>query len=299
MFSFLGKQLNQLKKQLNPVSKGLVDLNTQLFIKPGVKGYGLIALLRVRNEGLIIADTLEHLSRFCDGIVAFDDASTDNTADLLAQHPAVLGLVRNKRWAPSVQERLEAETAHRRALIELAALFQPEWLFCADADERYVGDIRSFVHSDEAKQIDGVRLQLFDAYITPSDQAAYTKGPLLDFRAHFGIERRDILMLFKLSAAPCFEGLDKREPNLPSTAKVIVRFKVQHYGKAISLAQWEDTCDYYINHFPYEPYGKKWQARKGKAVHNGVSDFDTPLYPWGELLFAHADCIYPPPVAHE
>ncbi|GHA06342.1 hypothetical protein UN63_10035 [Oceanisphaera arctica] len=271
------------------------NLSTRLFVRPGLKTYKLIAVLRVRNESLIIEDTLEHLSRFCDGIVAFDDASTDNTAELLVRHPAVLALVRNKKWAPSVQDRLKAETEHRRCLMDLAARYQPEWLFCADADERYVGDIRGFVHSEQALELDGVRLSLFDAYMTPDDSAPYRRGPLLDFRRHFGVERRDILMLFRLSAAPRFEGLDRREPDLPPAARVAVRFAVQHYGKAISESQWEDTCDYYINHFPYEPYGKKWQARKGQAIHRGVSDFDTPLYSWGDELFARARCIYPQP----
>ncbi|MBU4555275.1 MAG: hypothetical protein KJ747_00185, partial [Actinobacteria bacterium] len=53
---------------------------------------------------------------------------------------------------------------------------------------------------------------------------------------------------------------------------------VKHYGKAISIAEWEVTCDYYIENFP-EPYRSKWSARKGCAIHT-ESDFARPLMSW-------------------
>lgn len=55
---------------------------------------------------------------------------------------------------------------------------------------------------------------------------------------------------------------------------------VRHYGKAISVEEWEKTCDYYGKHFPQ--YSEKWEKRKGKAVHNGVSDFGNKLISWKE-----------------
>ncbi len=264
----------------------------KIFIKPGIKKYQLIALLRVRNEDLILLDTLDHLSQFCDGIVAYDDASTDATYKILCEHPHVLAVVKNKKWAHTIEDRLKAETEHRRAIMNLALLYHPEWLFCADADERYIGDIRSFICSEESKNTDGVRISLFDAYITENDKIPYTGGKLKDFRKFFGIERRDILMLFRSNANPAYEGLDRREPILHSN-RIATLFYAQHYGKSISIQQWEETCNYYVNHFPYEPYGKKWEERRGKAVHAGLSDFNTPLYPWGEELFQNAVCIHP------
>ena len=46
-------------------------------------------------------------------------------------------------------------------------------------------------------------------------------------------------------------------------------------------------CDYYIRHFPFDTYGRKWLDRKGRAVHT-QSDFMRPLYDWGDTLFANA-----------
>ena len=63
--------------------------------------------------------------------------------------------------------------------------------------------------------------------------------------------------------------------------------EVFEYGKSLSVAHWEETCDYYIRHFPFETYGKKWTERKGQAIHT-QSDFKRPLYEWGEALFANA-----------
>ena len=73
----------------------------------------------------------------------------------------------------------------------------------------------------------------------------------------------------------------------PMMSKVKVDLYCQHYGKSLSVDHWEETCDYYIRHFPFETYGKKWTERKGQAIHT-ESDFKRPLYEWGEDLFANA-----------
>jgi len=46
-------------------------------------------------------------------------------------------------------------------------------MFCFDADERVTGDLRGFMEGTHSSDYDGVRVQLFDAYMTPGDHAPY------------------------------------------------------------------------------------------------------------------------------
>jgi hypothetical protein len=146
--------------------------------------------------------------------------------------------------------------------------------------------LRGFVSGLRDEECDAVRVKLFDAYMTREDHAPYTSGrALLDFRRFYGPEQRDILMLWRNRPEIGFAEGDGRTPR--GMRNVKIDLYCQHYGKSLSVAHWEETCDYYIRHFPYDTYGKKWTERKGKAIHT-LSDFKRPLYEWGESLFANA-----------
>jgi Glycosyl transferase family 2 len=246
----------------------------------------LVAMTRMRNEALILPDTLDYLSRHVDAIVAYDDASTDETVDILRAHPKVALIVANQVWEQDVEARKRAEGRHRGLLLDMAREALPhEWMLCFDPDERVTGDMRGFV-AGQSEACDAVRVKLFDAYLTPEDQAPYTSDrELLHFRKFYGPEQRDILMLWRNHEGIGFAEGDGRTPRGMTSVKT--ELHCQHYGKSLSVAHWEETCDYYIRHFPYETYGAKWEARKGKAVHT-ESDFGRPLHEWGEALFANA-----------
>lgn len=251
----------------------------------------LVALLRVRNEALILEDTLNHLAGFADAICAYDDASTDATLEILKGHGKVFLVVQNTEWQPEVERRLLSETRHRGLLLQEARRrIAFDWCMCCDADERYVGPIREFVADRALDKPQAIRIQLFDAYMTAGDDHPYPgHTSLTNFRRLFGPERRDILMLWKNSGLVHYTGLDAREPVVQG--RVESRFFCQHYGKSLSYAHWEATCEYYISHFPFDSYGKKWSERRGKALHSR-SDFDSPLFEWGDDLFANAVRIY-------
>jgi glycosyltransferase involved in cell wall biosynthesis len=248
----------------------------------------LVGLTRMRNEALLLPDTLNYLAGQVDAIVAYDDASTDDTVEILRKHPKVALIVANQAWEQDVAARKLAEGRHRGLLLDMARAELPhDWMLCFDPDERVTSNLRDFVGGLRDEACDAVRVKLFDAYMTPDDHAPYTSDrALLDFRRFYGPEQRDILILLRSRPEIVWAEGDGR--NSPRGMKnVRTALYCQHYGKSLSVAHWEETCDYYIRHFPYETYGKKWMERKGKAIHS-QSDFGRPLYAWGETLFANA-----------
>ena len=69
----------------------------------------LIGITRVRNEALILGDTLDFVGRHVDAIIAYDDASTDGTVELLRNYPKVAVIVANGAWETDIKARRTAE----------------------------------------------------------------------------------------------------------------------------------------------------------------------------------------------
>src|SRR6266481_7117576 len=123
----------------------------------------LIGITRLRNEALILHDTLNYVGKHVDAIIAYDDASTDRTLEILRSHPKVVLIVTNGSWEEDIKARRIAEGRHRGLLLQIArAQLQFNWMFCFDADERVTGDLRGFTEGRRAGDCDGVRIQLFD-----------------------------------------------------------------------------------------------------------------------------------------
>ena len=267
----------------------LRDCERVIAANPGLLGatHFLLGVTRVRNEALILRDTLDYVGREVDAIIAYDDASTDRTLEILRSHPKVALIVANGAWEEDVAARLIAEGRHRGLLLQTAhERLRFEWMFCFDADERVIGDLRGFAAGPDAGDCDGVRIKLFDAYMTPDDHAPYRPDrALAGFRRFFGPERRDILMLWRNRPEVFFSQQHAREPG--GVERVTTDLYCQHYGKSLSVEHWEETCEYYMRHFPFDTYGRKWRDRKGRAIHT-QSDFMRPLYEWGDALFANA-----------
>ena len=239
----------------------------------------IVGLIRMRNEELVLQDTLDSFSNIVDGIIIYDDASTDSSVSIASSHKNVLHVIENKEWR---SDRATEETRHRQELLEYAKKYSPKWLFYSDCDERFEGDIRKYLLSSHSDNVDGIRIKLFDAYMTKEDRDAYVTGELYNFRKYFGPERRDILMIWRNKSEVKFEGLDKREPKVKGD--IITKFYCQHYGKSLSEDHWEETCEYYSKNFP--KYAEKWEKRKGKAIHE-KSDFDRKLYSWKNVKKNH------------
>ncbi len=264
-------------------SERMIAGNTELLAQK----HFLIGITRVRNEGLVLRDTLDFIGRHVDAIIAYDDASTDRTLELLRSHPKIALILANGAWETEVKARRTAEHRHRQLLLQCAReKLRFDWMFCFDADERITGDLRGFASGPRAEGCDGVSIRLFDAYMPPDDCAPYRPDQeLLDFRRFYGPEQRDILMLWRNRPEVFFAEGHEREPG--GIHRLRTDLYCQHYGKSLSIEHWEETCDYYIKHFPFETYGRKRLARKGQAIHT-QSDFMRPLYEWGDVLFANA-----------
>ena len=125
----------------------------------------LIGITRLRNEALILRDTLDYVGTHVDAIIAYDDASNDRTLEILRGHPKVALIVTNGSWEEDIQARRIAEGRHRGLLLQTAREhLQFDWMFCFDADERVTGDLRGYMERTHSSDYDGVRVQLFDAY---------------------------------------------------------------------------------------------------------------------------------------
>jgi len=236
----------------------------------------IAGITRVRNESLIIKETLDHFSVYCDaGIYVYDDVSTDNTVKICKKHPNVKGVISTGVWDT---DRETAEWQNRQAVFDFANSKDSniDWFIYFDADERMYFDLDAKILENS----DAVAMRLFDFYITEEDKDRKYNGNLPILRQKVGPEFRRIIMMFKNQPGVSWNKPDQREPNLKFGSQVTVAGFVKHYGKAISIQHWEDTCNYYANNFP--KYAEKWEKRKGKAIHM-ISDFGRKLYRFDEL----------------
>jgi len=235
----------------------------------------VFGVTRIRNEEDIIENTLEHVSSFVDEIYIFDDCSTDSTISKCLKFPKVKRILQAKTWETNPHKRQVLEGTQRQTIYNEAIKNNPDWIYYFDADE--YADLDSIELSDTS--YDAYALRLFDFYITPEDiEKSYKE------RKFMGPEYRDILTLFRP-----INGL-RFYSRVPQANFINIGHKgfIKHYGKAISVEQWEETCNYYIN-FLYESQpgnstiSEKWKKRKGKAIHT-KSDFNRELIKWEDRL---------------
>lgn len=228
----------------------------------------IVGITRVRNEALILADTLRHYLERCERVLLYDDCSTDDTVEIAEGFDRVT-VIRGDEWRA---DRVAENTRHRALLLDHAISVGAEWCLCFDADERLVGELPDL-------RADGYRFRLFDGYLTADRQELYSGGSLADLPRLWGPEYRDIVMLFRADRA-IYDTPGQRQPKVRGRVENADVF-VKHFGKCLSVEHWEETCTYYGEHFP-EPFRSKWRGRRGKAIHT-LSDFGRPLYRWRDV----------------
>lgn len=229
----------------------------------------VIGLMVVRNEAAIVQDTLDDMAEFCDCVVVQDDASEDETRAICAAHPVVADVLVKYVWEP---DRTIAQARDRDRVLKAARKYggADDWFVYMDADERIDFDWLVL----EGLSAGAVKMRVFDFYITAADV-----GLRYDARRWLGPEYRKIVMAFQGRWGAGYGGPCQREVTLRPGCGILHAGSVKHYGKAISVEEWERTCDYYSRFVP--KYAAKWEARKGKAVHER-SDFGRELIRWEE-----------------
>ena len=229
----------------------------------------IIGLLRIRNESEIIRNTLDYMATFCDFAIVYDDCSTDDTVEICKSHPLVRHTIEGMHWS---RNRKRAEFRNRQVLLDTGRQYaeKDDWFVYQDADEYIEFDFNKLYESDSI----AVKMKLFDFYITPDDIEAHYMD-----RKWLGPEYREIIMAFKNHPNLSYDSPDQREVHLNHKGNILEDGYVRHYGKAISIEEWNRTCEYYGNHFP--KYSEKWKKRMGKAVHE-TSSFGLPLIQWEE-----------------
>lgn len=225
----------------------------------------------MRNESAILKDTLDAWAKFCtEGIYIVDDVSTDNSVEIARAHPAVRDVQVADFWDP---HRERAEWFLRQmALIRAQQDSGPDdWFVYFDADE-FLYDFTDY-ELFEKPEVKAIACRLWDVYITPEDKDKSWKE-----REMVGPEYRTIPFFFRNSPYLRYQHPDQRIVDLEPGIQIPVAGSIKHFGKGFSVAQWEKTVDYYVKFWP--KYAEKWRKRKGKAIHDGYSDFGNKLVHW-------------------
>jgi hypothetical protein len=93
----------------------------------------IACVMQLHNEAFHLEGCLSHLAAYVDGIVVLDDASVDNTLDILQRESTVVDCIRKPAQQPHVWNELE----NKQLLLKRAQQLGFDWVLCCDADERY------------------------------------------------------------------------------------------------------------------------------------------------------------------
>ncbi len=113
----------------------------------------LLCLTPFRNSESDLPGFFRSVTAFCDGVVALDDGSTDETARLLAANRNVFMLLKNR-----VRRTYAGwnDADNRQRLLEAAGQFYPDWIIQLDADERIDRNsgqaLRKFLDTEACKE---------------------------------------------------------------------------------------------------------------------------------------------------
>src|SRR5947208_2295438 len=131
------------------------------------------AILFVRDEGDIIAQTLAHLAGWCDAVYVFDTGSEDHTWDAVVDASR-----RDCRIIPEFRGEVPFNSGLRAWGFERVRgrARDRDWFVRADADEFYDVRPREFIESRLRRGEGRVCAQMYDFVLTTRDVRAWETG---------------------------------------------------------------------------------------------------------------------------
>lgn len=197
------------------------------FIKPKIK---ITAMLAIKNEEKYIGKVLSDLSEYVDSITILDDASTDNTRQIVKEFSKVKKLIVNDSSLPRHEGR------DRNRLFKLAKGIETDWFICMDGDEIFEDKMKENIQKlCSVKNIDGYFFRIFHMW----------NG--YEFFRYDGIWKNQLrLKLFRnLENYDLFENkklhVQTKPINLPIEMTSFSELRIKHFG----YSDYDDTLRKY------------------------------------------------------
>jgi N-terminal domain of galactosyltransferase len=198
------------------------------------KKYKIIALIPVYNEIAHIPEVLQHLDKYCDGIILLDDSSTDGTYEEAKSQKLLLKIQKHRDCFNDLD--------NRNILLNIASFFTCEWYFFSDADERFdarFSDLYSITKDDSAHTICFYLVHLWDKTdffrVDIPEKSPFKQGIVHRWRMFRNIGRMNITYIQKLHmpATPYKKG------------RYIAPILIKHYGMLDAKKRHEKYLNYH------------------------------------------------------
>ncbi len=239
------------------------------------------AILCVRDEGDVIAQSLTSALAWADAIHVYDTGSTDGTWEIVREMSAGTARIR-----PVAREEVVFDNDTRGYVFERVkhACAHGDWVCRMDADEFYHVDPREFLRDRVAPHEGRVCTQQYEFVLTASDAAAWEQGeetiadrarPIELRRRRFYVEPLAELRFFRYRSGMRWG----RGHNLPYSPGVVAveRIPVRHY-KHRDPPQMAARCRLRSAMARLSHHGEHWNAQDWRRL--VVPDEDPRLLAW-------------------
>lgn len=268
-------------------------------------GMRLHALLLVRDEGDIIAQTLSHLRSQFDTVHVLDTGSTDATWEVV-----VAASRSDKRVKPFARVETSGSTGLRAHLFEAARahMRHGDWFARVDADEFYHLPVRNFLLTRVSRHEGRVFAQHYEFVLLRSELEAWERAAACSMaepttaqpgsHVHVSSEIQNERTRYIVDERMWFEARlfrfrrgmkwHESQPNPFNPGLTAVeRIPIRHY-RWRSLEQVKRRCELRMQQSKLDPHGEHWQQFDYRSW--AVADDDPRLRTWSAALAAAGQC---------